>query len=75
MVVIAGQDYQAVVEDAETVLLRLVSADEQVHPELLGEAVQAFAALPSSRALIETGRLPELRDLLRNTLRGYLRAN
>ena len=42
---------------------------------MLGEAVQAFAALPSSRALIEQGRLSELRDLLRNTLGGYLRAN
>ena len=42
---------------------------------MLGEAVQALAALPSSRALIEQGRLSELRDLLRDTLGGYLRTN
>ena len=41
---------------------------------MLGEAVQALAALPSSRALIEQGRLPELCDLLRDTVGDYLRA-
>ena len=42
---------------------------------MLGEAVQALAALPSSRALIEKGRLPELRGRLHAALDGYLRAS
>ena len=39
---------------------------------MLGEAVQALAALPSSRALIEKGGLPELRGRLHAALDGYL---
>ena len=42
---------------------------------MLGEAVQALAALPSSRALIEKGRLPELRARLHAALDGYLDAS
>ena len=41
----------------------------------LGEAIQALAALPSSRALIKEGRFTELKALLRNTLGGYARAD
>ena len=40
---------------------------------MLGEAVQALAALPSSRALIEKGGLPELRGRLHAALDGLPR--
>ena len=42
---------------------------------MLGEAVQALAALPSARVLIEQGRLVQLRGLLGDALGGYLRAD
>ena len=40
----------------------------------LGEAIQALAALPSSRALIKEGRFTDLKAHLRNTLGGHARA-
>ena len=49
--------------------------DDGERTAVLGEAVQALAALPSSRALIEKGLLPELRARLRDALDGYLRAS
>lgn len=41
---------------------------------MVGEAVKDLASSPSSRTLIEQGRLSELRDLLRDEFGGSLRA-
>ena len=41
---------------------------------MLGEAVQALAALPASKALFEQGRSTERYELLLITLNGYLRS-
>ena len=49
--------------------------DDRDRAAMLGEAVQALAALRSSRALIEKGRFQELRGRLRDALVGYLRAD
>ncbi len=42
---------------------------------MVGEAVKDLASSPSSRTLIEQGRLSELRDLLRDEFGGYLVPN